>query len=66
MLTPDAPKGVAHYCSQLTAKGWNRPGDGEPQVRTISFERGESTFTVAAMPQGDGRDTMITLVLEAK
>jgi predicted regulator of Ras-like GTPase activity (Roadblock/LC7/MglB family) len=68
LTTPDAPeKVVAHYRSQLTSKGWEVAQEMEmPQVRTISFERGESTFTVAAMPQGDGRDTMITLVLEAK
>ncbi len=68
LTTPDAPeKVVAHYRSQLTSKGWEVAQEMDmPQVRTISFERGESTFTVAVMPQGDGQNTMITLVLEAK
>ncbi len=68
LTTPDAPeKVVAHYRSQLAPRGWEVAQEMDmPQVRTISFERGESTFTVAAMPQGDGQNTMITLVLETK
>ncbi len=66
LTTPDAPeKVVAHYRSQLTSKGWDVAQEMDlPQARTISFQRGETTFTVAAMPQGDGQNTLITLVLE--
>ncbi|QLA16649.1 hypothetical protein [Desulfolutivibrio sulfoxidireducens] len=68
LTTPDAPeKVIEHYRSHLTAKGWEVAQEmALPQARTISFTRGEGTFTVAAMPQGEGQDTMITLVLEAK